>query len=101
MGPQPSPPWLDTNADGIRIRVRAVPGARTSAIADTGSTELRLRLAAPPVDGKANTELQRFLGKTFKVRRTAVAITSGATARIKTVVITGDVDSLTALALAL
>jgi len=53
------------------------------------------------VDGKANTELQRFLGKTFKVRRTTVTITSGATARIKTVVIAGDVPSLTALALAI
>ena len=97
-----SPPqWLSTTSRGIQLRVRAVPGARTSAIADTGSPELRLRLAAPPVDGKANTELQRFLGKTFKVRHTAATITSGATTRIKTVVIAGDVLSLTAVALAL
>jgi len=50
---------------------------------------IRIRVAAPPVDGAANEELIRFLTKALAVPRNAVQITSGATGRRKTVEIEG------------
>jgi uncharacterized protein (TIGR00251 family) len=50
---------------------------------------LKVRLAAPPVDGEANEELVRFLAKTLGVRRAAVSLTAGLSSRRKTVEIRG------------
>ncbi len=93
-----SPPWLQVTPHGIKLRVRVVPGSSQSSIADTTTTELRIRIAAPPVDGKANQELQKFLAKIFRVRRSAVTIVNGASARVKSIEIAGDAASLTARA---
>ena len=56
---------------------------------DATGDRLRIRLAAPAVDGKANDELTRFVAAVFGVRRSAVTIVSGERAREKTVVIQG------------
>jgi hypothetical protein len=50
---------------------------------------LKIRLAAPPVDGAANDELVRFLAARLNVPRSAVAITAGRVGRRKTVKIAG------------
>ena len=50
---------------------------------------LKIRLAAPPVDGAANDELTRFLATAFGVQRRAVAILSGESGRRKRVRIEG------------
>ena len=50
---------------------------------------IRIRVAAPPVDGAANEELRRFLAKRLGVIRAAVTIARGHTARRKTVNVEG------------
>jgi uncharacterized protein YggU (UPF0235/DUF167 family) len=50
---------------------------------------LRIRLAAPPVDGAANDALVRFLAGALGVPVAAVAITGGASGRRKTIVVEG------------
>ncbi|HXV91356.1 MAG TPA: DUF167 domain-containing protein [Gemmatimonadales bacterium] len=50
---------------------------------------IKIRLAAPPVDGAANAELVRFLAERLGVRRSDVAIVRGDTARRKTLRIRG------------
>lgn len=50
---------------------------------------VRIRLAAPPVDGAANAALLRFLAETLEIPRSRLAIVSGATSRRKRVVIEG------------
>ena len=50
---------------------------------------MKIRLAAPPVDGAANEELIRFLAKSFGVARAQIEILSGAAARQKTLRIGG------------
>jgi uncharacterized protein (TIGR00251 family) len=55
---------------------------------------LRVRIAAPPVDGAANEELIKVLAKKFKVSRTRVIIVSGHSSRIKQVMISGTDFSL-------
>lgn len=76
-------------AGAITFTVRAQPRATKSAIAGELEGALKVRLAAPPVDGAANEELIRLLAKVFAVPRRAVAILSGATAKNKILQING------------
>ena len=62
-----------------------MPRASRSEIAGEFDGALRVRLAAPPVDGAANRELIRVLAKELKVPPAAVAIVAGSASRSKTV----------------
>jgi uncharacterized protein (TIGR00251 family) len=73
----------------LTIRLRVTPNGRRSEVLDTTGDRLRIRLAAPAVDGKANNELIRVVAELFGVRRSAVRIVSGQRAREKTVTIHG------------
>ncbi len=66
-----------------------MPRARATALAGRHGDALKIRLAAPPVDGAANEELVRFLAETLGVPRRAVTITAGLARRRKTVKIDG------------
>jgi uncharacterized protein len=72
-----------------RFRVHVQPRAKRSEVAGRHGDALKVRLAAPPVDGAANEELVRFLAETLGVPRRAVRIVGGLTARRKTVEIEG------------
>ena len=72
-----------------RIVVHVQPRARATAVAGRHGDAIRIRLAAPPVDGAANAELVRFLAERLGLSRSAVQIAGGAAARRKFVVIEG------------
>lgn len=67
----------------ITFTLRVQPRATKSAVVGEMEGALKLKLAAPPVDGAANEELIRFLAKLFAVPRRSVLILSGATAKTK------------------
>lgn len=67
----------------------AVPGAARSEVAGEAGEYLRIRLAAPPVEGRANKELVRFLADALGVRAADVRVADGASGRRKRVVVTG------------
>jgi len=69
--------------------VHVVARARTTDVAGRHGDALKIRLAAPPVDGAANDELVRFLAERLAVPRSAVTIATGHTGRRKTVRVTG------------
>ncbi len=74
----------------IRIRVKVIPRARTnqiSGVMDDGS--LKVRLTAPPVDGKANQALIDMLADTLDLPKSNISILSGSHSRNKTVGIVG------------
>ena len=76
--------------DGVLLfQVSVVPRASRSEIMGAHNGALRVRIAAPPVDGAANEELMRLLAKRLSVPRNAVEIRSGLTGRLKTVRVTG------------
>ena len=82
--------WWTTCEAGLQLRVRAVPGARITAVTGVhGGDELRVRLAAPAVDGRANEELRRFLAHAFGTRRSAVRVLRGRRSRRKVVQVVG------------
>jgi len=78
-----------------------MPGARRSEIVGVADGRLRVRLAAPAADGRANRELRRFLGARLGVAPSAVALTQGETARRKVVHVTGVDPGAAARALGL
>ena len=79
-----------TAQDGaITFAVRAQPRATKSAIAGEVEGSLKIRLAAPPVDGAANEELMQFLARLFDVSRRNITLLSGATAKTKILQING------------
>ncbi len=72
-----------------RIRVRLTPRSARNEIVGWRDGLLRVRVTAPPVDGKANEALERLIAKTIGVRKSAVSVVSGARAREKTIEIEG------------
>lgn len=81
--------------NGVLIfRVRVVPRASRSELVGEHDGALRVRIAAPPVDGAANDELVRLLARTFRVPRNAIEIAAGQTSKLKTVRVAGGKASL-------
>lgn len=76
------------NEGRLVFNVQVVPRASRSEIVGEHNGALRVRIAAPPVDGAANEELVRMLARAFKVSRRAVRITGGSTYKLKQISIT-------------
>ncbi len=81
--------WLRPHDDGLLLTVKVVPRASRTAVAGCEEGWLRLRLQAPPVDGKANAALVAWLVKSLGVPRGAVALVSGHSARLKRIHVRG------------
>ena len=73
----------------IVFKVQLVPRASRSEIVGEHNGALRVRIAAPPVDGAANEELVRTLARAFGVKRVAIEISSGQASKTKQVRVTG------------
>ena len=79
----------------LLLTLHIQPGAKKTEVCGLHGDALKIRLAAPPVDGKANAALLAFLAKTCGVPKSAVELISGDTSRAKRVKIIGvEVDRL-------
>lgn len=67
----------------LKLAIAATPGARTTEAAGAYGDALRVRLAAPPVDGKANAALTAWAAQAFGLPRAAVRLLHGAAGRRK------------------
>jgi hypothetical protein len=86
-------PWRRIGADGsITLSIHAQPGAARTEVAGVHGDALKIRLAAPAVEGRANEALVAFLAASFGVARRNVALIRGQTGRSKLV----RIDSPTA-----
>jgi uncharacterized protein (TIGR00251 family) len=74
---------------GVEVSLHLQPRASRTEIVGMHGGALKLRIAAPPVDGEANDELVRFLAKTLGVTKSRVTIVSGTTGRRKRVRLEG------------
>jgi len=87
--------WFERGPERVTLRVHAQPGAKRTEVVGLHGDSLKLRLASPPVDGKANACLIAFLAMKFGLRKNQLAIVRGASARQKTVLVSApDVDPL-------
>jgi uncharacterized protein len=79
----------DATARRLTLTLHVQPGARKSGIAGIHGDALKIRIAAPAVDNKANAALIEFLSDTLDIPKSAIAIHHGATGRRKVIEITG------------
>ena len=78
---------LRDTPQGALFEVHVHPRAKRTAITGTVGGRVKLALASPPVDGRANEELQRFFARLFDVSRSAVVLLAGEHTRDKRVLI--------------
>lgn len=82
----------------MKIALKVTPGARKNEI--LGWEEdypqigrvLRVKIAAPPVEGKANKEIVSFMAKTLSIPKSAVELLHGSTGRIKLIQVPDEAD---------
>lgn len=96
----PEMSWYKRQKDGsIFLFIWLQPNAKKTEISGLFGQppSLKIRVASPPIDGKANRELLQFLTNFLKLPKKALEITQGEASRRKTVRILGNVDTVTAL----
>jgi hypothetical protein len=84
-----SAPWLREDGEGVVVTVHAQPGARSNQVIGGHGDALKVRLAAAPVEGRANACLIAYLAERLAMPRSGIEILSGAGARRKRVRIHG------------
>lgn len=88
-----SAPWLRQTGEGcVVLSLHVQPNARCTEFAGLHGEAMKLRLAAPPVDGKANLALCGFIAEFCEVPRRAVSLLSGESSRAKRVQVEGVDD---------
>ncbi len=75
--------WYQSGRDGVTIHIHAQPGAKRTEFAGLYGDCIKVRLASPAVDGKANECLIAFLAQRLGVKRAQVIITRGISSRRK------------------
>lgn len=77
------------DADGVRFRVHLTPRSSKEAVGGLYGDALKIKVKAPPVDGKANEALLKLLSKKIGVPAAKISIASGLTGRTKTIRVEG------------
>lgn len=80
---------LSQTPNGVRLTLLVQPRASRSEVVGIHGDALRIRLQAPPADGRANAALVEFLADRLGLPRQAVRLVAGAASRRKVVGITG------------
>lgn len=90
--------FFTVQGDDLLLRCLIQPKASRDEISGLQDERLKIRITAPPVDGKANTHLIRFLAGIFDVPRTRIELLNGDTGKRKTLRIHGITTLPSALA---
>ena len=81
--------WLRQGERQVTLTLHIQPGAKKTEVAGVHGDALKIRLAAPPVDGKANAALIAFVADRLGIARSSVAVKSGQTSRRKVIEVIG------------
>ena len=82
--------WYRREGDIISLTLHIQPGAKRSEVSGLHGDALKIRLAAPPIEGRANEALLRFIADSFDVPLRQVELLRGAQSRHKMVKVTGS-----------
>ena len=93
-------PWRPVPG-GLQLRLRATPRGGCDAVdgvamLDDGQPVVKVRVRAAPENGAANEAVRRLVSETLDVSPPRVTVTAGASARVKTLAVTGDGADLAA-----
>ena len=81
------PVFFKWQGDDLIISVRVQPRAANDTFAEYNDEYIKVRITAPPINGKANAHLIAFLSKAFKVAKSGILLLSGETGRNKRLLI--------------
>ena len=82
--------WYRKTPDGWLLTLHIQPGAKKSEVVGLHGDALKVRVASPPVDGKANEALVAFIADQLGLPKRAVQLVKGDTSRAKTVLVTAS-----------
>jgi uncharacterized protein (TIGR00251 family) len=82
--------WYRRNGETIMLTLHVQPGAKRSEIVGLHGEALKIRLAAPPIEGRANDALLKFIADLFAVPLRNIELTHGGQSRHKVVAVTGS-----------
>lgn len=75
--------------NSLNIQVQIQPGSSKDQIIGLHNGRLKIKISAPPVDGKANQNLIEFIAKALGVSKSKIEIVKGRTSKLKTLKISG------------
>lgn len=84
------PEWYHINADCITLTLHVQPGAKQTSIAGLHGEALKIRLAAAPIEGRANDALLKFIAGVFEVPLREVTLRQGEQSRHKRIEVRGS-----------
>ena len=76
---------VELSNNTLTLRLYIQPKASRDQLMGLHGDELKIAITAPPIDGKANSHLQKFLSKQFKVAKSNVEIIKGELGRHKVI----------------
>ena len=82
--------WYRRSGDVVTLTLHIQPGAKRTEVAGLHGDALKIRLAAPPIEGRANEALLRFVAESFAVPLRQVELKQGGQSRHKVVAVTGS-----------
>ena len=77
--------WLRRHETSATLTLHIQPGAKKTEVSGVHGDALKIRLSAPPVDGKANAALLAFIADRLQLTRSTVSLIGGQTSRRKIV----------------
>jgi uncharacterized protein len=80
---------MTNSKEPVKVNVHVQPGARKNELLGFNEDVLRVKIAAPPVNGKANRELISFLSDALGIRKSDITIDKGETSKNKVIGIAG------------
>ena len=92
------PVWIEARSDGVVVALHVQPGARRTAIVGPHGDRLKVAVASPPADGRANTALMEFLAQRLALPKSCLRLVSGASSREKRVAIDAALPASTVAA---
>jgi uncharacterized protein len=84
------PGWYRRNGEVITLTLHIQPGAKRSEIVGLHGEALKIKLAAPPIEGRANDALLKFIADLFAVPLRNVELKQGGQSRHKVVAVSGS-----------
>lgn len=85
---------ITKTSDGIKFSVRVVPKSSRNNISALDENSFKLKITAPPVDGKANEACENFVSDILSVAKSKVKIVSGQKSKSKIIEVKGDPNEL-------
>jgi uncharacterized protein len=82
--------WYRRSGEVLTLTLHVQPGAKRTDVAGLHGEALKIRLAAPPIEGRANDALLKFIAESFGVPLRQVELKQGGQSRHKVVAITGS-----------